>query len=57
MSVSVSACGDIWWPEDSLWKLVLSFHPVGPRDRTQVVRLGCDKFFYLQSHPAVLLNS
>lgn len=30
----------IVWPEDNLGKLVLSFHQGGPKDRTQVVRLG-----------------
>lgn len=28
-------------PEDNLPELVLSFYPTNPRDRTQIVRLGC----------------
>ena len=37
--------------EDNLWESVLFFHDVGPRDQTQVVRLGT-KHLYLLSHPA-----
>lgn len=30
----------VWRSEDNLGKLVLSLHQVGPKDRTQAVRLG-----------------
>lgn len=29
-----------WRSEDSSWELILSVHLVGPRDQTQVIRLG-----------------
>lgn len=29
-----------WRSEDNLWKLVLSFHHVGPGDQTQLARLS-----------------
>lgn len=31
--------------ENNLWKSVFSFHYVGPRDKTQVIRLGSDHHF------------
>lgn len=31
----------MWRSEDNLWKSVLSFHPLGPRNQTQIVRFGC----------------
>lgn len=31
----------LWWSEDDLSGSVLFFHPVGPRDQTQVTELGC----------------
>jgi hypothetical protein len=34
------ATGCIWTSEDNLWELILSFHHVGHRDQTQVVRLA-----------------
>lgn len=30
----------VWRLEDNFWELVFSFYPVGPRDQTQVCRLG-----------------
>lgn len=39
----------VWKSEESLWELVLSFHHVGPRDGTHVIRLN-NKFLYLLSH-------
>lgn len=33
-----AAC--VWQSGDIFWQLVLPFHHVSPRDRTQVIRLG-----------------
>lgn len=33
----------LWKPEDNLGELVLLFHDVGPKERTQVIRLGGSK--------------
>lgn len=30
----------MWRPEESLQKIVLSFHPVGPREQNQVINLS-----------------
>lgn len=37
--------------EDSLWESVLSFHHVGPRDQTEVIRFGSSRLYPL-SFPA-----
>lgn len=35
---------DTWKSEDNLPKSVLTFHPVGPQDRAEVVRLDSKHF-------------
>jgi hypothetical protein len=32
--------GGLWRSEDSMQEWVLSFHPVGPEDQLQLLRLG-----------------
>lgn len=39
----------VWRLEDSLLDLVLSFHQVGPRDQTKVIRL-VNKYLFPLSH-------
>lgn len=41
--------------EDNLWESILSFHPLGPRDHTQVVGLG-SKHLHLQGSGFSLLK-
>lgn len=35
-----------WWSEDSFQESVLSFHHVGPGNRTSVVRLGGNRLHH-----------
>lgn len=39
----------MWWSEDKLQELVLSFSLVGPRDHVEHIRLG-GEFLYLLIH-------
>lgn len=41
----------MWRPEDNLQESGLSFHPVGPRDQTQSVRLGGKLLYPLSRSP------
>lgn len=44
----------MWWSEDNLPKPVLSLQQVGPRDQTQVTRLGGKRLHLLSLLPAPL---
>lgn len=46
----------VWWSEDNLEKLALSFYHAGPGTRTQVIGPG-GKYFYLLNNQAHLPTS
>lgn len=47
----------MWKLDDDSWKLVLSYHHVGPSSETQVIRLGskCLRWLSYLVHPAFFL--
>lgn len=47
------ATAHMWRSEDNLWDLVLSFHRVGPRDGTQVIRCKHQYLYSLVISPAL----
>jgi hypothetical protein len=44
ISLTISLLVCMWRSEDNFWESVVSFHPVGPRNGTQVVRVKASEY-------------